>query len=78
MVTIIDTGATHLFIFADCVKRLNLEVSYMNGHLVIDTPANSSMTTTMICLHCHVTVYGRDFIIDLVCLALSISISSWV
>ncbi|XP_050909666.1 uncharacterized protein LOC127123498 [Lathyrus oleraceus] len=71
LVTIIDTGAMHSFISADYVKRLNLEVSYMNGRMVIDTPANGSVTTTMICLHCHVTIYGRDFKINLVCLPLS-------
>ncbi|XP_050890117.1 uncharacterized protein LOC127095478 [Lathyrus oleraceus] len=45
--TIIDMGATHSFISVDCVKRLNLEVSSMNGHLVIDTLANGSVTTIM-------------------------------
>ncbi|XP_050919687.1 uncharacterized protein LOC127137256 [Lathyrus oleraceus] len=71
LVAIIDMGATNSFISTNYVKRLNLEVSSMNGHMVIDTPANGSVTTTMGCLHCHVTVYDRDFMIDLVCLPLS-------
>lgn len=64
-------GPMHSFISVECVKMLNLEVSSMNGHMVIDTPANSSVTTTMVYLRCPMTVYGRDFIIDLVCLSLS-------
>ena len=35
LVTIIDTGATHCFIAADCVKRLGLELSMMNGEMVV-------------------------------------------
>ncbi|XP_050896090.1 uncharacterized protein LOC127102799 [Lathyrus oleraceus] len=71
LVTIIDTSDMHLFIFAECVKRLNLEVSSTNGCMVIDTPANGSVTTIMVCLRCPLTTYDRDFMIDLVCLPLN-------
>lgn len=33
------------FISIECVKRLNLEVSAMNGSMVIDTLTNGSVTT---------------------------------
>lgn len=71
LVTFIDTGDTHSFIYVDCLKRFNLEVSSMNGRMVIDTSNNGSVTTMIICLRCLMTVYGMDFIIDLVCLPLS-------
>lgn len=60
LVTIIDTGATHSFISAECVLRLNFKVS-----------ANDSVTTLLVCLNFPLTIYGRDFGIDLVCLPLS-------
>lgn len=71
LIIIIDTGATHSFIFVDYVKRLNLAVSAMNGNMVIDTLANGSMTTSLVCLNFPLTIYGKDFNIDLVCLPLS-------
>lgn len=45
LITIIDTGATHSFIYDDCVKRFNLVVSSMNGNMVIDNPAKESVST---------------------------------
>jgi hypothetical protein len=71
LVTIIDTGATHSFIALDCVKRLNLETSVMSGCMVIDTPANGSITTKLACVNCPVSVFGKNFGMDLVCIPLS-------
>lgn len=53
------------------MKRLNLEVSAVNGSMVIDTPTNDSVTTSLVCLNYPLTIYGRDFGIDLICLPLS-------
>ena len=53
------------------MKRLNLEVSAVNGSMVIDTPTNGSVTTSLVCLNYPLTIYGRDFGIDLICLPLS-------
>lgn len=71
LITIIDTGVAHSFIYSKYVKRLNLEVSAMNGSLVIDTPSNGLVTTFLLCLNCPLKIYVRDFGIDLVCLPLS-------
>lgn len=71
LITIIDTGATHLFISTKYVSRLNLEVSTMSGSMVIDALANGSMTTLLVCLNYPLTIYGRYFGIDLVCFPLS-------
>ncbi|XP_050878328.1 uncharacterized protein LOC127082149 [Lathyrus oleraceus] len=43
LIAIIDTGATHSFIDANCVKRLGLVVSSMSGGMVIKTPAKGSV-----------------------------------
>lgn len=66
----IEEGDSKL-IFIECAERLNLEVSILNGGMVIDTPTNGLVTTSLVCLNCPLTIYGRDFGIDLVCLPLS-------
>ena len=70
LITIIDTGATHCFIVADCVKRLGLVLSSLNGEMVVDTPAKGSVTTSFVCLKCPLSIFDRDFVVDLVCLPL--------
>lgn len=71
LITIIDTGASHCFIAADCVKRLNLVLSFMSGEMVVETPASGSVTTSLVCLKCPLSIYDRDFVVDLICLPLS-------
>ncbi|XP_050909066.1 uncharacterized protein LOC127122829 [Lathyrus oleraceus] len=39
--------------------------------MAIDTPPNGLMTTLLVYLNCPLTIYGRDFEINLVCLPLS-------
>ncbi|XP_058733202.1 uncharacterized protein LOC131604804 [Vicia villosa] len=71
LITIINTGATHCFIAADCVERLGLMLSSINGEIVVDTPAKGSTTTFLLCLKCALSIFDRDFVVDLVCLPLS-------
>ncbi|XP_058753432.1 uncharacterized protein LOC131626613 [Vicia villosa] len=71
IITIIDTGATYCFIVADCVKRLGHVLSSMNGEMVIDTPANGSVNTYLVCLKCHLSMFDRDVALDIICLPLS-------
>src|SRR4030042_2203099 len=52
LIAIIDTGATHCFVAADCVSRLGLVRSCMNGEMVVETPAKGSVTTSLVCLKC--------------------------
>src|ERR1044072_3115956 len=70
LIAIIDTGATHSFIALDCAKRLNLEISNMDGSMVIDTLASGSVTTSYVCRNCPVVIFDRGFVMDLVCLPL--------
>lgn len=40
LITIVDTGVTHLFISLDYAKKLNMEISHMVGSMVVDTLTN--------------------------------------
>src|SRR4051812_17114259 len=66
LITIIVTVATHCFIFVDCVDRLGLVLSSMNGEMVVDTPAKGSVTTSLVCLEFPVSIFDRDFLVDFV------------
>jgi len=65
-----DTGATHSFISASCVERLNLVVTPLLRGMVVDTPASGSVTTSLVCAKCPVNFGNVDFELDLVCLPL--------
>src|SRR4030042_245803 len=71
LIASIDTGATHCFIAADCASKLGLNMSCMNGEMVVETPYMGSVTTTLVCLKCPLSMFGRDFEMDLVCLPLA-------
>jgi len=71
LIIIIDIGATHCFVDADCASKLGLVMSSMNGEMVVETPAKGSVTTSLVCLKCPLSIFGRDFTVDLVCLPLS-------
>ncbi|CAJ2679171.1 unnamed protein product [Trifolium pratense] len=43
------------------MKRLSIPVSEMSGRMEIETPANGSVTTRLVCRDCPVTVFGRHF-----------------
>lgn len=61
----------HSFISADCGKILGLVVSSFSSVLVIYTPTNVSVTTSLISLNCPLSIYGRDFGVDIIFLPLS-------
>ena len=71
LVAIIDTGVTHSFISVDCVKRLGLVPSTLNQRMTIETPSIGSVVTSLACLNCPLTIFDRDFGVDLICLPLS-------
>jgi len=71
LITIIYIGATHCFIVVDCVSKLGLVMSSMNGEMVVETPAKGSVTTSLVCLKCPLSMFGRDFAAYIVCLPLS-------
>ncbi|XP_057426245.1 uncharacterized protein LOC130719650 [Lotus japonicus] len=71
LITITDTGATHCFIATACVERLGLGLSSMKGEMVVEVPAKGSVTTSRVCLSCPLSIFDRDFVVDLICLPLS-------
>lgn len=71
LIAIIDTCATHSFISLDCAKRLGFKLSSIVGNMVIDTPTNGSVTTSLVYLKCPLIIYSKSFAMNLVCLQLS-------
>nr|KYP37887.1 hypothetical protein KK1_040888 [Cajanus cajan] len=66
-----DSGATHFFISHACVSKLKLHVSSLSFELIVETPTNGSVITSDVCPKCPLTIEGRDFMVDLICLPLS-------
>lgn len=70
LINIINTSVTHSFISLDYATKLSLVVPVMSVSMVIDTPTNGSMTTSLVCLNFLLTIYGREFRVDLIYLPL--------
>ena len=70
LISIIDTGATHSFISLDCATMLGLKLYDMNGGMVVGLPDKGLVTTTLVCLKFPLFIYGKNFVMDLVCLPL--------
>jgi hypothetical protein len=70
LIAIVDTGATHSFISISYVERLNLVLTPLLRGMVMDTPADGSVTTSLVCAKCPVNFVNVDFELDLVCLPL--------
>jgi len=70
LIAIIDIGATHSLIVSSSVERLGLVVTPLLRGMVIDTLANGSVTTSLVCAKCPVSFGFVDFELDLVCLPL--------
>ena len=71
LIAIIDTSVTHSIIVVDCLKIFCLVLSSMIGEMVIETPTKGSVTTSLVCLKCPLSILDKDFSVDLVCLPLS-------
>lgn len=71
LIYIMYTGATHSFISRDCSRKSNLEISSMVGSMVIYTPTNCLVTTSLLFLNYPLTICGKDFCIDLVYLPIN-------
>lgn len=63
-------GATHSFIFVDCVEKLGLAPSTLGREMVIGTPSIGSITTSLVSLNCPLSIFGKEFGVDLICLPL--------
>jgi len=70
LIAIVNNGAKHSFILSSCVERLGLVVTSFSRGMVIDTPANGSVTTSLMCAKCPVSFGRVNFELDLVRLSL--------
>ncbi|XP_058741118.1 uncharacterized protein LOC131613466 [Vicia villosa] len=53
------------------MKKLGLVLCSLNGEMVVDIPAKGSVTTSLACFKCPLSIFDRDFVVDLVCFLLS-------
>ncbi|XP_050889012.1 uncharacterized protein LOC127094195 [Lathyrus oleraceus] len=63
-------GATYSFVSLDYAEKLGLKLSSMDGNMIVDTPTLGMVITLWVCLNCLLTIYGKSFWMDLVCLPL--------
>lgn len=70
LIAIIDTDATHSFVSLNCAERLVLKLSSMVESMIVDTLNLDFVTTLWVCLNCRLTIFGKSFGMDLVCLPL--------
>jgi len=63
-----DSGATHSFVSNECVRRLGLVMRELACELIVATPMSGEVSTTFICVGCHMEVAGRRFKVNLICL----------
>jgi len=61
LIAIVYIGATHSFISISCVERLNLVVTPFLRGMVIDTPSNDSVTTSLVFTKCPANFGKIDF-----------------
>ncbi|XP_058746255.1 uncharacterized protein LOC131619135 [Vicia villosa] len=52
------------------IRDLGLVLSSMNGEMVVEVPTKGSVTTSLVCLKCPLSIFDKDFVVDLVCLSL--------
>ncbi|XP_050915456.1 uncharacterized protein LOC127130502 [Lathyrus oleraceus] len=65
-----DCGATHSFGSIQCMKRLDLQAIPLSPSMVVTTAMDDVVETLLICENCSLSVNGRIFQIDLICLPL--------
>ncbi|XP_050916466.1 uncharacterized protein LOC127131597 [Lathyrus oleraceus] len=65
-----DCGATHSFVSIWCMKRLGLQAIPFSPSMVVITAMDDVVKTPLICENCSLSVNGRIFQIDLICLPL--------
>jgi len=54
-----DSGASHSFISNECIKHLKLPISLLPHDLIVSTPTNVPVTTSLTCTNCHISIRNR-------------------
>ncbi|XP_050875233.1 uncharacterized protein LOC127078856 [Lathyrus oleraceus] len=65
-----DYGATHSFVSIQCMKRLGLQEIPLSPPMMVTTAMDDVVEKLWICENCSLSVNGRIFQIDLICLPL--------
>ncbi|XP_050920201.1 uncharacterized protein LOC127137820 [Lathyrus oleraceus] len=65
-----DYEETHSFVSIWCMKRLGLQAIPLSPPMVVTTAMDDVVETPLICENCSLSVNGRIFQIDLICLPL--------
>ncbi|XP_050916803.1 uncharacterized protein LOC127131976 [Lathyrus oleraceus] len=65
-----DCGATHSFVSIQCIKHLGLQAIPLSPPMVVTTAMDDVVEIPLICENCSLSVNGRIFQIDLICLPL--------
>jgi len=63
-----DSGATHSFIFVDCVEKYRLPNRELDVELVVSTPTECIIITSFVCTECPVIINGRKYKINMICI----------
>jgi len=63
-----DYGATHSFIFVDCVKKLKLLVCELDFELAVFTPTEGIIITSSVCVECLVIINEQKYKINMICI----------
>ncbi|XP_050890869.1 uncharacterized protein LOC127096325 [Lathyrus oleraceus] len=65
-----DCGTRHSFVSIQCMKHLGLQANPLSPPMVVTTVMDDVVKTSLICENCSLSVNGRMFQIDLICLPL--------
>ena len=60
-----DSGASHSFIAASCLKELGLEVETLEKSLHVSSPLGTKVSIDLICRDCELEISGILLILDL-------------
>ena len=60
-----DSGASHSFIAASCLKELGLEVETLERSLHVSSPLGTKVSVDLICRDCELEISGILLILDL-------------
>lgn len=70
IIILFDSGATHSFIPCECALRLQLILCSLPCPLVVSTPAEGNIRTSLVCENCTLVISDRVFLVHLICLPL--------
>ena len=60
-----DSGASHSFIVASCVRELGIEVKTLKRPLYVSSPLRTRVSVDMICRGCELEISGILLTVDL-------------